>query len=71
MTTTEVGWLLERQVAGRAVWWRGVRCGRDWTADASEAVRFARREDAERASLGIGPSWADAIATEHMWTSGE
>jgi len=68
----ETGWLIERQVGGRGVWWRGTRdCGRDWTTDSCEAVRFARREDASRV-LGLltttpNSEWCTAIATEHMW----
>lgn len=64
----EFAWLLERQIAGRAVWWGGSACGRDWTTDASEAVRFPRMVDAERAGRMLGPPWNAAIATEHGWS---
>lgn len=60
------GWLLELQVCGRAVWWRATeRCGRAWTTDAGEAVRFSRRRDAEAVGLALGMrGWS---ATEHEW----
>lgn len=71
----ETGWLIEQQYAGRGVWWRATsECGRDWTTDACEAVRFSRREDAERVLRGagghggkLGAFWKGAVATDHMW----
>ncbi len=66
---SETGWLIERQLGGRAIWWRATpTCGRTWTTDANEAVRFARKEDAQKVMF----TWSDpffrgAIATEHMW----
>lgn len=65
MSNVETGWLIERQVGGRAAWWRGVRgAAVDWTTDSLEAVRFSRQVDAERviAELGI-----PGQALEHMW----
>ena len=69
--SVETGWLIERQVAGRAVWWRG-REGYDWTVESCEAVRFCRRQDAEAvvASVRSGLRWWDDVevtVTDHMW----
>ena len=67
----ETGWLIENTIAGRAVWWQARNdCGRTWTTDASNAVRFARKEDAERvigALHAFDDFLSDAIATDHMW----
>jgi hypothetical protein len=69
--SNETAWLIEIQIGGRAVWWRAIaNCGRTWTTDANEAVRFARKGDAERVIRGLrgdDPVMAGAIATEHMW----
>lgn len=70
----ETSWLLEVQLGGRAVWWRArADCGRTWTTDANEAIRFARKLDAERcrdALRNVDAFMADAIATDHMWCPG-
>lgn len=71
------GWLIER--AGK--WWAPIY-GRwevqnavdptlqqeNWTKDASKAVRFVRKEDAEAEISYHG--WQSASATEHVWISG-
>lgn len=67
----DTGWLIEQQFNGRAVWWRGDPSGhRDWTPDANEAVRFARKEDAERVLRALGSFWLKAQALEHAWDDG-
>jgi len=51
----ELAWLIERgQQEGcePPLWWAG-RFTWDWTRNVSEAVRFARREDAERVVRGL------------------
>ncbi len=70
---TEVGWLIERRLDGRAVWLTCRHVGdswidiRDWTTNASLAIRFARKVDAERAMRDLGLDWVSAVATEHVW----
>lgn len=71
---TEQGWLIEQKFNGRGVWWRGILdSGRDWTTDANEAVRFARKIDAERVlrSGVMGVFWKGAAATDHLWDDGD
>jgi len=65
---SETAWLIERTEGGRAVWWTGSY----WTTDSREAIRFARRIDAERAIPGwLGGTWRSlARATEHVWSAG-
>ena len=71
----ETGWLIERSNGSQPLWW-GPPCSRwewqqaliapdQWTADASKALRFARREDAEAMIRFEGLQ--HAIATDHMW----
>lgn len=71
------GWLIERIPVGtQPVWW-GPPCSRWewqqalvtpdlWTSDASKAVCFARKEDAEAVIRFEG--FQHAIATDHMWS---
>lgn len=62
----ETGWLLERTLPCQPVW----LCVRDehfdWTPDASAAIRFCRRSDAEQVAEIIGED-VDKI-TEHEWS---
>lgn len=79
-----VAWLIERPSTkgGQPRWWRTLVKGRpatihvidatndnEWTTDANEAVRFARKEDAETVikALDLPPSLMRA--TEHVWMS--
>lgn len=66
---SETGWLIEQVIGGRAVWWRArAECGRLWTVDANEAVRFSRKLDAERVIMArVDPFMSGAFATDHMW----
>jgi len=59
----EHGWLIEKKVEGGLpqIWW-----GKNgWTTNSADALRLARREDAE-AMIKVF-SEEDAIATEHHW----
>lgn len=69
------GWLIERTNGTQPIWW-GPPCSRWewqqalvtpdlWTTEASKAVRFARKEDAEAVMHFEG--FQHAIATDHMW----
>ena len=58
----EFGWLIENDWNERPEWWRPLK----WTTDANEAVRFARKEDAERVIREM--LFANAHATEHIWS---
>lgn len=75
-----VAWLIEIKPHGHAPQWWGFNYepGRfaDWCADANNAVRFSRKEDAERMRLhilarselaGNVPYASSVIVTEHMW----
>ncbi len=85
----EIGWLIEHRAAEHTLWWSGEFCSADgeyrsarliakMSNDANNAVRFARKEDAQRvldAMLAARPSPILARApelysvTEHMWTA--
>lgn len=57
----ESAWLVEKYFAGRLHYWTG---GQAWSTDSLDAVRLARRADAERANemcklLGM--------IAEHVW----
>lgn len=65
-TQQSVAWLVESEPGG--LWWDGrfVSRGIDprfFTRDPNEAVRFARREDAEK----VAASSSALKATEHVW----
>ena len=62
---TESGWLIEF-TGGAPSWWDG-RGPDTGMFDANEAVRFARREDAERVLYWI-VTRRPAIVTEHLWS---
>lgn len=65
---SETGWLIEQQINGRAVWWCGdTKSCRDWTTDASEAIRFARQIDGQRVAATLGGAWPLGAVTEHQW----
>lgn len=65
------GWLIERQIGGCAVWWSSATASpcRNWTTDASVAIRFARKIDAEHAIRVLSNDWRHAVVTEHAWIS--
>jgi hypothetical protein len=69
----ETSWLIEMPMAtfgGPPCWWTGeYRSGKlnhQWSTDPLDAVRFARKEDAERVLHGT-LRLKEAIATEHQW----
>jgi hypothetical protein len=78
--STETAWLIEWKAHGYGPQWWGFSHtpGKhsDWCSDASKAIRFARREDAERVRLHVIASEGHTgnhdrersiIVTEHEW----
>lgn len=75
----ETGWLIElpHSNGGPPSWWCGVTEHEPgiapiypvWSRDANCAVRFCRREDAERTSLTMAaqPYFSQIIITDHGW----
>jgi len=62
---TERGWLIENGLGGDALRYRAMRQGMPvWTADHNEALRFARRIDAEKFAEEDEDAWRIA---EHAW----
>ena len=70
----ETGWLIESYSSKhniyRAEWltadiYTHVECWSHWTKDASKALRFARKTDADAVIAALG--WTEAVATEHQW----
>lgn len=66
----QVAWLVESEPGG--LWWDGrfVSRGIDprfFTRDPNEAIRFARREDAEK----VAASSSALKATEHVWMAAQ
>ena len=64
----EVAWLIEDGTpGGRYYGGVGEHAGA-WTTDHMRAIRYARREDAERAVMGLPNGWhLIGRAVEHMW----
>jgi hypothetical protein len=65
----KTGWLIEVfDYRERPLWWTA-SCwsGNEFSYDANEAVRFCRREDAERVIAGKGWKPEKYRATEHRW----
>lgn len=62
---SEAGWLIELKpsVSKRPVWFH---LDEQWVDDASKALRFARKQDAEAFIEHSG--WTEAFASEHMWS---
>jgi len=74
---TETAWLIEMPMAtfeGPPCWWTGdYRSGsltKQWSEDSLDAVRFFRKEDAEKVIRGT-LRLKEAIATEHQWIGTE
>lgn len=63
----ELGWLLEMSTSplGHPVYWRG----ENFTCDQSQAIRFARKIDAERVQerLVDKSGTLDTVAVLHSW----
>lgn len=64
----EYGWLVEiAYTDGTPHWWSG-RGGDDcWTKNSLDAIRYARKEDAEKVIEYFGWTSPPVIATEHQW----
>lgn len=64
--SNELAWLIEAKITP-ALWLQAdpIQKTYRWTADANEAVRFARKQDAEN-MIGLW-SLCAAAAVEHMW----
>src|SRR5690606_15331875 len=64
----DTGWLVELK-GERPTWWSLTDTGEDaagWATDASLALRFARKCDAEAYIDDMG--WTEAFASEHAWS---
>ena len=60
----KLAWLIEDELGPQARWW----CGESYSTDANEAIRFCRKEDAEKVIRTILASREfSLIATEHGW----
>lgn len=65
----EVAWLIETapEPGKDPLWWTGLSVA-PLSHDSEQAVRFARRRDAERVIATILPTWRqDFVATQHEW----
>lgn len=67
-TPSRAAWLIESGVGGSRPYWWGRTPGlvTTWTDDQNSAVRFSRKEDAERAIALLNES-PRPKATEHVW----
>lgn len=72
---TEKGWLIETNINGYAEWLMldsPMYVRWEWTQDASEALRFARKIDVEimmkkLRTLGVISFYEDVFPSEHTW----
>ena len=67
----EIAWLLEgKESTGKTIYFRGVNDltnHRDtWTTDVYDALRFSRKEDAERFKQNYF-KYAECYPAEHQW----
>ncbi len=72
MTDRQVAWVIE---TGAGTYWAG-REHDDFTEDHNDAVRFARRDDAERVRCWLIQSRNKSLslacrASEHVWIGSE
>lgn len=77
----EAAWLIEcgksESPSPHPLWWVGSPMRQPacpwWTHDANRAVRFARKEDAERMIhvIGLDDNASPAFASEHVFLRGE
>ena len=69
--STETGWLIEHHYdipESGVRYWAGLEVYGDesvWTPDPSAAIRFARREDAEKIVPAL--HWEKIVVAEHVW----
>lgn len=77
----DCAWLIEKHKDGKLFYWTGLADNKrgDWTPVVDLAVRFARREDAERMANWHAqtyhmprafPSYSVRVA-EHIWIGGD
>lgn len=62
----EIGWLIELHFGSAHVYWNG-RAVRGWTSDHKNAVRFSRREDADRVLGCLLDGDPRCVVVEHGW----
>ena len=64
----ELGWLIEAIDGPTPHWWDGGEIPDCWTPDSLNAVRFPRKEDAEKVIENLlEDCHFDLEALEHMW----
>jgi hypothetical protein len=63
---TETGWLVEKRGLGRPYWLTAYLGQLTFSADANDAIRFSRRQDAE-AIIAELYDQDSHVATEHQW----
>jgi hypothetical protein len=70
MAEIETGWLIECREENGIEWWSLPHAVGEWTKDASAALRFARRVDAEAYahSAGLDDCGFTTYITEHEWS---
>lgn len=62
----ELGWVIEKNFGGILYYWDGrATISSGWTKNNLDAIRFSRKEDAEKVLVGI----LDGLGkvAEHMW----
>jgi len=66
--TVERGWLIEKGASSTAapLYWNGDPVEVGWTTDVDQAIRFARKLDAERVADGLLIIVAVRVV-EHRW----
>ena len=66
--STERGWLIERNDKPSPLWWCGHSSrGMEWTPNSLEAIRFARKVDADMVNVTMLASCG--VTTEHYWVA--
>lgn len=65
VVANETGWLIERKGWSPPMWWHPVCV---WTTDASAALRFARKADAD-ALIDFHCLQPVAFSSEHLWSA--
>ncbi len=65
----ETGWLIELNIDGQPHWWSPKKgetpAESGWSTMANDAIRYARKHDAQMVIDEIG--WTEVTATEHQW----
>ena len=63
----EVGWLIEQAAGERGYRWLALS-GACWTIESTDAIRFARKLDAEMYIAAHGLDAEGTFPTEHQWS---